>query len=178
VRLIDKLKETIARLAVNPQKKQILSIRLYEENLRFKCQRCAVYCCKLGGPSLTKKDIEQVEQLESVGCNVGKCIEPSERQYRTFPFTSNVIKNKKDSSCIFLGKDKEKGIYECTIYDARPVLCRLYPFDLKRTSANSFLLKIIPCCKGLNNEDGEFVDESFITKHLLESILQLVTNET
>ena len=169
--MIDKLKETIARFTVNPEKRQILDIHLYEKNLRFKCQRCAVYCCKLGGPSLTKKDMEQVE---SIGCDVDECIEPTERQYGTFPFTSNVIKNKKDGSCIFLRKDKEKGVYECAIYDARPVLCRLYPFDLKRTSANSFLLKVIPCCKGLNSPDGELVNARFIEKCLFENLYSIL----
>lgn len=165
--MIDKLKETIARLTVNLEKRQILDIHLYEKNLRFKCKRCAVYCCKLGGPSLTKKDMEQ---LESIGCDVSECIESSEREYGAFPSTSNVIKSKKDDSCVFLRKHKKNGIYECTIYDARPILCRLYPFDLKRTSVNSFLLGVIPCCKGLNSSDGELVNARFIEKNLLENL--------
>jgi Fe-S-cluster containining protein len=68
--------------------------------------------------------------------------------------------------------------YECSIYDVRPVLCRLYPFDFERINSNSFLLKIIPCCKGLNNADGEPVNEKFIAKHLFENILKLMISKT
>ena len=35
--------------------------------------------------------------------------------------------------CFFLGPDAR-----CTVYDARPILCRLYPFKLKETSKGKF----------------------------------------
>jgi hypothetical protein len=165
------LKEKIAGITVNPETRQILDIHLYERNLRFKCKRCAVYCCKLGGPSLTKKDIEQIE---STGHDISEFIEPTKKQYGNFPPMLSTIKSNKDGSCIFLRIDKKKNTYKCSIYDARPVLCRLYPFDFERDSENSFLLRIIPCCKGLNNTDGESVNESFIVKQLLESIYAIL----
>lgn len=168
---LTQLKENIARVTVNLKTKQIRNVHLYERNLRFKCKRCAVYCCKLGGPSLTKKDIEQ---LESIGCDISECIEPSKRQYATFPFTSSVIKNQKDGSCIFLRKHKENEVYECAIYDIRPALCRLYPFDFEKINSNSFLLKFIPCCNGLNNADGELVSKSFIEKYLLKNLYSIL----
>ena len=47
--------EEIARILLDPKTKQILGITIYEENLGFKCRRCATFCCKLGGPKLTKR---------------------------------------------------------------------------------------------------------------------------
>lgn len=170
-----KLKENIARVTVNLQTRQILDIHLYERKLRFKCQRCATFCCKLGGPSLTKKD---VEQIESVGYDISRFIEPTKRQYGNFSFMPSAVKTKKDGSCIFLRVNKRRNTYECSIYDIRPVLCRLYPFDFKRINDNSLLLKIIQCCKGLNDANGELVNDNFIEKHLSEDALKLLTNET
>jgi len=171
---LTQLKENIAKVLVDPKTRQILDIHLYERNLRFKCQRCAIYCCKLGGPILTKKDIEQIE---SVGHDINEFIEIAKRQYGNFPFMPSMVKSKKDGSCIFLRKDEKGNVHKCSIYDIRPVLCRLYPFDFKKINANSFLLRIIPCCKGLNNADGEIVNNHFIAKHLLENILKLMTSE-
>lgn len=162
----------IARITVNPDTKQILDIYFYEENLRFKCKRCAVYCCKLGGPNLTKGDIDKIE---SFGYNQSEFIELAKRHCKKFAFTENSIKSKKDGSCIFLKtNEKNNNSYKCSIYDARPVLCRLYPFDVEKTNANTLLLRIIPCCKGLNNPKGEIMNENFITVQLLESIYALL----
>jgi len=160
-----KLKENIARVRVNPETGQILDIHLYERDLRFKCKRCAIYCCKLGGPSLTKEDIKQIE---SAGYDTSKFTESVKRQYENFPQMPRAIKSRKDGSCIFLKTDKKANIYECSIYDIRPAFCRLYPFEIKRIKTDSFLLKIIPCCNGLNNLEGELVDEKFITNHLVD----------
>jgi Fe-S-cluster containining protein len=167
------LKEDTAKITVNPETKKILDIHLYERNLRFKCKRCAIFCCKLGGPSLTAKDIEQIG---SIGYNTSKFVEPAKRHDENSPFMPSAVKSRKDGSCIFLKMDEKSKEYECSIYEVRPTLCRLYPFDFKKIDTNSFLLKFIPCCNGLNNVDGELVDESFIAKYLFENILQLTTN--
>lgn len=33
------------------------------------------------------------------------------------------------SSCPFLGKDGQAGLYSCMIHDTKPFYCRLYPDD-------------------------------------------------
>lgn len=160
------LNEDIAKITINPEKRQIVDIQLLEENLRFKCKRCATFCCKLGGPSLTRED---VERIESSGLDIDNFIERVGKQYGRLVFVST-IKNMKDGSCIFLRKSEEKNIYECHIYNVRPFLCRLYPFETVKLSDGSFLLKFIPCCQGLNNKDGEPITKNFIEKRLLETI--------
>ena len=168
---LTRLKENIAKVTVDLETGRIFDICLYERKIRFKCQRCAIYCCKLGGPMLTKKDIEQIE---SIGYDLNEFIEPAKRQYGNFPLTQSMIKDKGDGSCIFLRIDKKKDTYKCSIYGIRPVLCRLYPFDFERINTNSFLLRIIPCCKGLNSLDGKLVNEKFITNHLFDLVLEII----
>jgi len=95
-------------------------------------------------------------------------------KFKGLPIMRGNLKNNEDGSCIFLKFDAEKNRYGCLIYDFRPVLCRLYPFDFERISPGSVVLKIIPCCRGLNNPDGELVDEEFITNHLLDALLEAI----
>lgn len=41
-------------------------------------------------------------------------------------------------------------------------MCRLYPFRFERLEHNVFALKLIPCCNGINNKNGEKIDTQFI----------------
>jgi Fe-S-cluster containining protein len=84
------------------------------------------------------------------------------------------LKNKEDGSCIFLKFDAKEKRYACSIYDFRPALCRLYPFDFDWVGSNVIVLKLIPCCRGLNLPDGDLVDEEFIANHLLGSLLEIM----
>jgi len=155
-----KLNEKIAEVMLDPEKRQIVGLTPYQR-LRFKCKRCATFCCKLGGPKLTDKDIEQIRRA---GYDEEEFLEPS----------SNSLKSKKDGSCIFLKFEAEKDVYTCSIYDLRPVLCKLYPFYVNKISPQSFMLKLIPCCMGLNNPNGEAVDKAFITHFLLDVALEVL----
>jgi Fe-S-cluster containining protein len=157
-----KLKAEIARVRIDPESGQFLDIRLFEKGLRFKCRRCAVYCCKLGGPCLTKEDIEQIE---SAGYKTSEFVEDSKRKYGELLMTS-AMKNREDGSCTFLRTDEKRNTYECSIYAIRPIFCRLFPFEIKRMDLSSFLLNILPC-NGLSDADGELVNTGFFVKHLL-----------
>jgi Fe-S-cluster containining protein len=115
---------------------------------------------------LTKEDIEQIE---SAGHKISEFVENSERKYGNHSLITTVMKNRKDCSCIFLRTDKERSVYECSIYEIRPIICRLFPFEIKRTDVDSLLLKILPYCNGLNDADGELVNKKFVFNHLLEN---------
>jgi len=125
----------------------------------------------LGGPKLTRKDIERIEEA---GYHVKDFLEPANSEFKAMPFTRGSLKNREDGACIFLKFDAKQKQYECSIYDFRPILCRLYPFDFDRVGTNSIVLKFIPCCRGLNNLDGKLVDERFINKHLLAPLLEAI----
>ncbi|MGB8779877.1 MAG: YkgJ family cysteine cluster protein [Candidatus Bathyarchaeia archaeon] len=163
--------ENIAEVIFDPEAKRIVRMTFYRDDLRFRCIRCAVFCCKLGGPILTKSDMERAKLA-------GHWLEDSlettaDPKFKRLPMTVGNLKNNKAGSCIFLKSSPRRGVYECPIYDSRPARCRLYPFDFETISPNSFTLKLIPCCNGLNAEDGELVNENFITKHLLNALLDL-----
>ena len=161
-----KLKENIAKVKVDPETGRLLDIHLFEKNLRFRCKRCAIYCCKLGGPWLTEEDIELIE---SAGHKTSAFVEDSKIKYENRSLMTKAMKNRKRGSCIFLRKDKRRHAYECSIYEIRPVFCRLYPFEIKRIDIDSFFLRILPFCNGLNDAGGELVNKGFVAKHLLQN---------
>jgi len=166
------LSENLARITINSKTKQIIDLSLHQKHLRFKCGRCATFCCKLGGPWLTEKDIERIKQA---GYDAKDFFEPaSNNKFKGLPIMCGSLKNKEDGSCIFLKFDMEEDRYECSIYDFRPTLCRLYPFDFDRVSPGSVVLKFIPCCRGLNSPEGELVDEEFINNHVLSVLLEIM----
>lgn len=173
LRMLDlKLNEEVAKIVLNSMGKQILDIIVYEENLRFECRRCATFCCKLGGPKLTKKDIKHITQT---GYKAREFLVPFKGGSEGLPTFLGSLKSKEDGSCIFLKFSPEKGIYECSIYDFRPALCKLYPFDFYKINSQSILLKLIPCCRGLDNSEGELVNEGFIVDSLLDAIFDLIS---
>ena len=83
----------------------------------------------------------------------------------------SVMKQRENGSCVFLEYDGGNKVYRCIVYEFRPALCRLYPFEFKRTGVNTGLLRVIPCCNGLNVCDGALVDRGFVEERLLGVIL-------
>jgi Fe-S-cluster containining protein len=169
-----KLDEDVAWINLDSETGRFVNIAMRQRNLRFECQRCATFCCRLGGPSLSANDTEQIRKE---GYNMKDFLEQSTRSGRKGPqVMSNVLKSRQDGSCIFLRLDLGKGWHECSIYDLRPALCRLYPFDFRMISPTSLRLKLIPCCRGLNSPAGQLVDEEFIIRCLRNPIIDVLRN--
>jgi len=151
--------ENIASVSLELKTMRIKHVTLYQRRLRFQCKRCATFCCKLGGPTLSLKD---VERLKRAGCCESEFLDANH----------GCLKNKASGECVFLRFDEEKHAYECSVYNHRPALCKLYPFHFEKTSSNSLLLRIMPCM-GINRRYGELFDEKLIVAHLLDSLRDL-----
>jgi len=138
----------IAEIRLEPETFKIQCIKFYERKLRFKCKRCATFCCKLGGPKLSIYDVERLKQAGYDETEFLDAIHYS-------------LKNTADGSCVFLQLNKERDVHACSVYDSRPTLCRLYPFYFQKMSPSLFVLKIM-LCRGISRRIGEPVDEGFI----------------
>lgn len=124
-------------------------------------------CCsnfnKINAPVLNKVELEKIKQF------VGK-----EKFYETVEENLYSIKIKEDN-CVFYKNHK------CTIYDNRPIDCRLYPFDIiKLEDKYYFILYLLECINSKNLEEecskidsiieevkpwiNEFTDERNFTK--------------
>jgi Fe-S-cluster containining protein len=148
----------IAKISLEPKTYRIKNITFYIHNMRFKCRHCATFCCKLGGPTLSARDIERLKEA-------GHC-------ETEFLNAQGGLKNRASGSCVFLRFDAERDIYKCSVYHHRPALCRVYPFCFEKTSRDTLSLEIMPC-RGLSRRSGELVDEKFILTHLIDALHDL-----
>ena len=158
------MNDVIAVITFEPKNRKITKLKLANIQFRFKCKRCAVLCCKLGGPVLTRKD---TELIAAAGYPIKDFLEPMNGYTEGLPLAVGGLKTRADGSCVFLKFDAEHNCFQCSIYDYRPVLCRLYPFRFESLSSNQFALKFIPCCMGLKNPEGEPLDENFVSTSLV-----------
>jgi Fe-S-cluster containining protein len=158
--------DDIAVITLDSTQQTIKKIEISQKQFHFKCKRCATLCCKLGGPALTRKDVEKIEQI---GYNIEAFLEPTNNETT---HSVGTMKSRKDGSCIFLKYDIQQKKYGCSIYAARPALCRIYPFKIEKLDPNRFALKIIPCCRGLNNPEGKPLDRNFVVNKLFEPMVE------
>ena len=149
----------IAEIQIEPGTGNVKHVSLFSDNLRFKCRRCATFCCRLGGPRLSLKD---VERLRKAGLTRGQFLDA----------TDATLRNTVSGSCVLLKFDQQERFYECTVYANRPALCRLYPFHVEKTSSDRFALKLLPC-RGINRRLGTIIDERF----LIDNVLGLLLHE-
>lgn len=116
------------------------------------CQRCAT-CCAKGGPALHLEDNEYLESGKIPLKNLFTIREGEPAydniQRRVAPAATDIIKIKgaarNDATCLFL----DQGQVACTIYDHRPMECRLLScwdtralvdvYDKRRITRNDLL---------------------------------------
>jgi hypothetical protein len=88
----------------------------------FDCDKCPAFCCSIyERVAVTDRDIRRLAR------HFGVSFETARRRYTTRWQTERVLRKVEDKlfdeTCIFLDQDK-RG---CTIYHARPGVCREYP---------------------------------------------------
>ena len=153
--------EKIASISIEPITRRVINLNFCGNSLKFRCQRCAVFCCKLSGPKLLPKDVDRLKQA---GYDSGKFLNVKEA----------TLKSRRDGSCLFLSFNTKKGLYQCSVYAHRPTFCRLYPFQFEKSGPQSYALNFIPCCNGLNVMDGEVINEKFYVEFLQNAFVDLI----
>jgi len=95
----------------------------YPRNLTFTCSKCGL-CC--GDAARKKRHILLLEsdaQQIAVQTKQQICAFAAETEGKE-PYVYEMHKAAETGKCIFLRDN------ECTIYGARPLICRFYPFEL------------------------------------------------
>ena len=162
------MSKIVATFTINQKNRTIHDLKITQKQFRFKCKRNATLCCKLGGPILTKKDIQQIQKAGHLTDDFLEANKISDSS------SLGSLKTRPDGSCIFLTQDKDQNKHNCSIYTARPALCRLYPFNFEFLGTNRIALSFIPCCLGLKNPEGKVLDENFVTTVLLEPLFDAI----
>ena len=97
-------------------------IRDDKPRVYFDCNKCPAYCCSIyERVQVTKRDINRLAK------HFGVTAEAAARRFTTTWENERVLRRVDDKifekTCMFLDQEK-RG---CTVYDARPQVCREYP---------------------------------------------------
>ncbi len=114
------------------------------KNVHFECQRCAK-CCGDGSHRgrnilLIKSEVKQISQATGL-----RPLSFASRSLSIQPYRYRM--KKRGGKCVFLdGK-------ACRIYNIRPLICRFYPFSLKRGN-NGYKFEVSEECPGIGLGDA------------------------
>jgi Fe-S-cluster containining protein len=91
----------------------------------YNCEKCPAYCCSYDRIDVTRRDIQRLARHFELS------YEETEERYTKIAGGDRVLRRRKDhlfkAVCQFLDKDERR----CTIYEARPAVCREYPGTLR-----------------------------------------------
>lgn len=95
---------------------------LIKKKLLYDCDKCPAYCCSYDRIEVTDSDLERLAAYFELPTEV------AERKFTKFwDEDERVLRHQKDdiygSVCRFLDRETRR----CTIYEARPDVCREYP---------------------------------------------------
>lgn len=98
----------------------------------FNCLKCPAYCCSYDRIEVTRRDVKRLAR------HFGLTYEQAEARYTKIAYGERVLRHRKDHIfkrvCQFLDENERR----CTIYHARPGVCREYP-DSTRCGYYDFL---------------------------------------
>jgi Fe-S-cluster containining protein len=103
--------------------------------LRYDCNKCPAYCCSYPLIEIGKRDIARLAR------HFGLTYEQAEERFTKYDAgeRARALRHKKDgifkTVCMFLDAKARR----CSIYGARPGVCREYPLDTPRCGYYEFL---------------------------------------
>ena len=90
--------------------------------VHYRCDKCPAYCCTYSEIEITTRDIERLARHFGLEPDIAQ-----ERFTKTDSKGKVMLRHKRDrifdSACMFLDQTKR----QCTVYEARPGICRKYP---------------------------------------------------
>ena len=92
------------------------------KTVHYRCDKCPAYCCTYSEIEITTRDIERLARHFELEPDIAQ-----ERFTKTDSKGKVMLRHKRDSifdsACMFLDQKKR----QCTVYEARPGICRKYP---------------------------------------------------
>jgi len=96
-----------------------------ELRVLFNCAKCPAYCCSYDRVEVTRADIARLAKHFHLS------YEAAEKRYTKVAYGEIVLRRQKDHIfkmvCQFLDPETRR----CTVYEARPAVCRKYPDSLR-----------------------------------------------
>jgi Fe-S-cluster containining protein len=97
--------------------------------LKFDCSTCPGYCCSHPRIEVTDNDVNRLAKHFELSPEAAR--KKFSYHYKTKEANEWILRHRKDhvykSMCMFFDQDERR----CTIYAARPAVCRKYPYGNK-----------------------------------------------
>jgi Fe-S-cluster containining protein len=94
---------------------------------KYDCSKCPGYCCSYSRIAVKDSDIARLARHFGISAAAAK--KKFTYHYKTRELDEQLLRHKKDhiykSMCQFFDQDARR----CTVYEARPSVCRKYPED-------------------------------------------------
>lgn len=100
--------------------------------LRYDCSKCPAYCCSYDRIGVTKKDLNRLAR------RFGTTPEEASLRFTKMREGDRVLRHKKDTIYGTVCMNLDPVTRRCTIYEARPDVCRDYP-EINRCGYYEFL---------------------------------------
>ncbi|MBX3591437.1 MAG: YkgJ family cysteine cluster protein [Burkholderiaceae bacterium] len=95
------------------------------DKIKYDCSRCPGYCCSY--PRIEVRDKDLARLARHFGLSPEEAEKRFTRRYRDEEDDERILRHRKDeiygSICRFFDTDARR----CTVYEARPAVCRQYP---------------------------------------------------
>lgn len=92
----------------------------------YDCRKCPGYCCSHARIAVSDSDIQRLAR--HFGLSAAEAKERFTYRYRTAEVDEQILRHHQDhiykSVCRFFDRE----LRTCTVYDARPNVCRRYPY--------------------------------------------------
>ena len=139
----------------------------YPKHVHFECERCAL-CCK-DTEKRTRKILLLKEEARRISDttleNIGNF---AERTKESEPYVN--VMRKHGGECHFLREGS------CSIYEARPIVCRFYPFKLENLGNDRYIFSYTSECPGIGK--GPLLQEPFFKELFTRFLGTFMTDET
>jgi len=135
----------------------------YPKNLAFTCNKCGTCCGNTAQRTrhilLTKKDAERITAHTKQ--ETAAFAENADSE----PYVFEMKKNPETGKCIFHQKN------HCSIYMARPLICRFYPFQLTTDAAGTCTFTETAECPQIHacTEEGKPLNQTYFKKLLQQA---------
>lgn len=139
------------------------------KNLDFSCQRCS-NCCRLepGAVFLTQEDAENISEILNLSLNDFLTKYCREIYKGKIPVVA--LKEKKNYDCILWNNG-------CTVYNARPIQCRTYPYWPYIVESKEYIDLEKRRCKGIGIKGDLTLEEKIKLYKLEENSKYMIWNK-
>jgi Fe-S-cluster containining protein len=136
------------------------------EKTHFECLRCGKCCSSGPNVGLTAFDVLRIARFLNMDWRElrGRYIVAVVADVVAIP----TLRGKVNNECVFLKHENGKPL--CSIYPARPIRCRLYPF-IPYGPSNNEVIYLDTCCPGINTEKETDPPWDYLREYCLETKL-------